>query len=252
MDKVAICICNYRMGEQCDYLVEHIEKTTTTPHDFYIIDMVDDPTPPFFRSKYATTILNENLQMGGGLNFAVQKAHQSGNKYKAYWFITTSMSFTDNYDFLPHLVQRLYDEPSAVIVSPALTTQSGTAWTNMKTKGGSGWRQTHGLDALATLYWADWFDEQGGYNPDLKMNWGGDMELSWKARSQGKTIWILEPARMHKIESLAYKIGRWNFTPQERNEKASAEMHRVLSAQYGENFIEKLMWECVPNGMERM
>lgn len=254
----AICIVNYRMGERTDALVEHIEKTTKCRHEFFIVDAVDDLHPPFYRSKYATAILDYNPQMNAGLMLAVKQAHEREQviheKFFAYWFITTSMSFlnVDTQDTLDNLLSVLCYQSDAVIVSPALDKSSGTAWTNMKVKRGNEWRQTHGCDCLATVYRADWFDAQGGYNPDLTIGWGMDMEMSWKARQQHRTIWINEYVQMHKEESVAYAMGRWNFTPEERRVKGREEMYQVLTAKYGENFIEKLMWEGVPPQMERL
>ena len=258
MNSIAICIPNYRMGERTDALIEHIEHTTSIDHRYFIIDMVDDPKPPFFRSQYATTTLDYNLQMNGGLTLAVEEAHKfekkRGVKFLAYWFITTSMNFLDgdDNDIPNHLLTKLIDDPNAVIISPALDGSSGTAWTNMKVRNGRGLRQTLGCDCLATMYRADWFDAQGGYNPDLKIGWGMDMEMSWKARSQGRTIWICEDVMMHKEESVAYKMGRWNFLPEERGKRGSEEMEKVLSAKYGKDYIQKLMLEHVTPEMGRM
>jgi hypothetical protein len=169
----------------------------------------------------------------------------SQENFFAYWFITTSMEFIDDKDIMSILVQKLIDDPSAVQLSPSLDKTSGTSWTNMHTKGNQyrAWRQTFGMDCLATMYRADWFDGIGGYTPELTYGWGMDLEVSWKARKDNKTSWISEECVMHKELSIAYKMGRWSVTPEERNKAGHAEADKVLGDKYGPMYTEKLMWE---------
>ena len=95
------------------------------------------------------------------------------------------------------------------------------------------------------MYRADFFDVVGGYDKNLIIGWGMDMELSWKARLLGRTIWISEACKMHKERSVAAFMGRWHETPLEREELGRNEMDAVLGAKYGPGYIEKLMNEYV-------
>ena len=246
---IAVIIPNYRMPERTDALVEHIQNTTNYPHKIFVVSMVDGAEDRVLHSKYATMECYVDLQMNRAITLGVKQAKGSeiieDNRFFAYWFITTSMVFIDDKDIMSILAEKFIYDENAVQLSPALDKSSGTSWTNMITKGNQyrSWRKTFGMDCLATMYRADWFDSIGGYTPELTYGWGMDMEVSWKARRDDKTSWISEDCCMHKDLSVAYKMGRWDVTPEIRNTEGNKEADKVLGDKYGPMYIEKLMWE---------
>ena len=252
MNRVAVIITNYNMIERCDALCWHIREHVVWPHDLIVVDNGSDLIEP---SRFTTLQLEKNIQTTGGwlagLNYADELAKKSGKDYFAYWFLITSAEFSkdDKSDPLSPLVMSLVDNPSAVGIHPALTSDSTTAWEQLKTRGGAQLRPTWMIDNIASLYRADWFNSIGRFEPALFYGWGIDYETCWKARRDGKGLYVHEGVQMRKISDIGYSMGRMNMTAQERGQKAGANMADVLSAKYGRTWLERMREEYVIRDM---
>lgn len=233
------------MAERCDALCEYIAAHVKTPVDVIVIDNGSDLQPP---SKYTALRLDENVQTTNGwlmgLHYADALANKRGEKYFAYWFLITSAEFVGDGDPLTKMVYQLHEE-NAVAVHPALTDDSTTSWEHLKTNGRCGFRKTWMIDNIASLYKADWFDSIGRFDPALTYAWGIDLETCWKARKEGKTIWVSEPASVKKITDVGYKMNRMRMGASERQAKAGEQMRVILSSRYGPNWWQRMTQEYI-------
>ena len=240
-DKVAILVVNYNMPERTDALCGHIGRRVKWPHDLIVIDNGSDLVEP---SQFTTLWLPENRQTTGGLLAGLRYA-DLGGPYLAYWFLITSAELIGENDPLAPMEQLLLDDPDAVGVHPALTADSTTAWAHLKARGGDQPRRTWTIDNIASLYRAEWFDEVGRFDPAMTYAWGIDLETCWKARQQGRSLWIHEAAQVRKVTDIGYSMERMNMSAEERRQKAGAQMTEVLSAKYGPEWNWRMRNEFV-------
>jgi len=174
-----------------------------------------------------------------GLSYFDAIEHLDQTKFDAYWILTTSVSFLREDDYLSPMIEMLFSSDDIVMVSPAI---SGTAWEELnKSEGYS--KSVRAIDNNAVLYKADWFNSIGRYDPDLTCAWGSSLETCWMARRDKKRIIVINDLEMAKDDGIAERMGRRLLSREDRNSRCSEEMHRVLGAKYGPNFLEKLRKE---------
>jgi GT2 family glycosyltransferase len=228
-NKVACLITNYNMPERTDDLVKYIRHNVKVPCDVVVVDNGSDLVKP---SKYTTVRLEKNIQTTGGWLAGLNSLDR---QYFAYWFLITSTEFVygESFDPLMPMVAKLQNDEQAVGVHNALTVDSTTAWTHLKTRGGIGCRQTWMLDNISSLYRADWFDSIGRFDPDLIYGWGIDLETCYIARKQQRTLWVCEDARVKKVTDIGYAMDRMNMSAEDRRVKARENMMSILSKRYG-------------------
>lgn len=236
-DKVAVLIVNYNMPERTDALVRSLERSGY-PHQTIVIDNGSDIAEP---SQFTTLQLKTNVQTTRGWLAGLDSLR---GDYFAYMFVITSTEIPqqDN-DLIETLAKTLLDDKQAVGVHPALTVDSTTAWNHLITKTGKGIRKTWMIDNIASVYRADWFDSVGRFDAELIYGWGIDLETCWKAREQGRTLWINEDVRVKKITDIGYQMDRMNMTAKSRRQLASDNMRDMLSKKYGEAWWLKMTEE---------
>lgn len=243
MKRTAAFIVNFNMPERTDALAEYLAENVKSPLDIIVIDNGSDLVAP---SKYTALRLDENVQTTNGwlmgLHYADCLARKRGTPYFAYWFIITSAEFPKcSGDPLTPMIKCFEYHKDAVGCSPALTADSTTSWEHMKTIGMTqGYRKTHMIDNIAALYRADWFDSIGRFDPSLTYAWGIDLETCWKARRDGKELWLSEGAHVKKVTDIGYTMQRMNETAEARRAKAGAQMTEILSARYGANWWDRM------------
>ena len=234
--------------ERTDKLCEYLAANVKSPLDVIVIDNGSDLTPP---SKYTALRLDENVQTTNGwlmgLHYADCLARKHNNPYFAYWFIITSAEFVGEGDPLMPMLKCFDHMPHAVACHPVLTKDSTTSWEHMKGVGNGGYTRTFMVDNIASLYRADWFDSIGRFDPALTYAWGIDLETCWKARRDGKTIWLSESVPVKKVTDIGYTMNRMNQTADERRAKAGAQMAEILASRYGVNWWERMNHEYVAN-----
>jgi len=243
--KIAVFIVNFNMPERADSLYGHITKYAKWPHEIFMIDNGSDLVAP---SQHTNVGIETNLQTTGGWNAGLDAAGRNGN-WLAYWFLITSAEFKSDRDPLTPMVVALLKCPELVGIHPALTQDSTTAWNHLKARGGDGVRRTWMIDNIASLWRADWFEANGGFDPDLKYGWGIDLELSYKARQQNKWMWIHEGVRVEKVTNIGYTMNRMGMSADERVRLAGANMAEVLSTKYGSNWDRKMRSDYVESWM---
>jgi hypothetical protein len=244
--KVAAFIVNYNMPERTDALAVHILDRVQWPVDLFVIDNGSDLCPP---SKFSKVKLPQNVQTTGGWLAGVDAARESNNNYLAYWFIITSAEFVDGKDPLTPMALALCNYPEVVGIHPALTEDSTTAWTHLKNRGTAGVRRTWMIDNICSLWRADWWEEQGGFDPELKYAWGIDFEMCHKARAQERLLWVHEGVKVRKVTDIGYSMDRMNMSADDRVGLASANMADVLSRKYGPAWNWKMLNENVAEEM---
>lgn len=228
MAKVTAIISNYNMPERCDALVEHIRA-----HEGCEVVVVDNGSDLCEPSKYTTIRLEKNIQTTGGWLEGLKRA--TGADF--YWVLITSAEFVGA-PVLDGMLKcmRLYSH--CVGVHPALTGDSTTSWEHLKEIGTKGWRKVWMIDNIAALWRADWFDSVGGFDPRFTYAWGPDLELSYLARSQGRTLYVSEPAGVKKVTDIGYKMDRMRMTAEERGTRARLNMREVMTDKYGPGWQE--------------
>lgn len=235
MKRVAAVITNYNMPERTDALVEYIQAHVKSPLDVVVVDNGSDLTEP---SKYTTVFLKENKQTTGGWLAGLRSLSRT---YFGYWFLITSAEFTVlSKDPLTPMVQKLKEDKGAVGVHNALTEDSTTAWKHLLTRGGTGCRRTWMIDNISSLYRAQWFDSIGMLDPRFTYGWGIDLETCYKARQQGRSLWICEDAKVKKVTDIGYAMERMNMGADDRRKLASDNMAEVMTLKHGDDWYYKM------------
>lgn len=231
-DKVAVFIANFNMPEKADALYEYIEAHAKHPTDIYLIDNASDLVPPARHSNVFITPHNKQTTAAWleGLRTATAK-----EKYFAYVFCITSADFPETAgDPITPLVELLQQNSNAVGVHAALTADSTTSWTHLITRGNEGeTRRTWFIDNIFSMYRADWFDSIGWFDPDLRYAWGVDLETCWKARQQGRGLYVHEGVQIRKVTDIAYQMDRMRMSADERRQLAGTNMSIILERKYG-------------------
>ena len=229
--KTAALIVNYNMPEKTDALVEAIGKTA----DVIVIDNGSDIQPP---SKYSVVRLEKNVQTTGGWLAGLEYVRDI---YHYYWFLITSARIPQG-DVLTPMIEFMDANPNAVGIHPSLTTNSTTGWQHLKNRETGTVRQTWMIDNIASLYRADWFDSIGWFDPAYTYAWGIDLETCYRARKQGRSIWIDDRVQVEKITNIGYSMNRMNMTADERGRLAYTNMMAVGMRKYG-GYFWKMMTE---------
>lgn len=234
--KTAALIVNFNMPERTDALVEAISAMPATP---IVIDNGSDIQPP---SKYTTIRLDKNRQTTGGWLAGLESAK---GQFDAYWFLITSARIPpEQGDILTPMVSFLEAHPDAVGIHPSLTKDSTTGWPHLINQGNEP-RPTWMIDNIASLYRADWFDSIGWFDPAFIYAWGIDLETCYRARKQGRSIWVDDRVQVEKITNIGYTMGRMGMSADERGRKAYANMMDVLIAKYGPDAWRKVTGDYV-------
>lgn len=245
MMRTAAILTNYNMPERADALAEGIQRNCQNC-DLYLVDNGSDLAHP---AKHTTVRVEKNIQTTRGWLAGLDAADQSGTNYFAYWFLITSTEFVGDDDPLTPLVSLLRDDPNAVGVHPALTSDSTTAWSHLITRGGSQPRKTWMIDNIASLYRADWFNKIGRFDPAMVYGWGIDLETCYKARKEGRSLWVHEGSQVKKVTDIGYKMQRMNMSAQARRFLASRNMNDIMSQKYGREWQRVILHGYVSGGM---
>ena len=96
------------------------------------------------------------------------------------------------------------------------------------------------IDNIAPLYRMSWLRDHP-FDPELKYAWGIDLEASYQAREEGRTLWVHEGSRITKITDIAYTLDRMEMSAAERRTLAGANMTEVLKKRYGPDWWEIMM-----------
>jgi hypothetical protein len=239
--KVAILIVSYNMPERTDALCDKITATVKTPHDLIVIDNGSDIAE---KSKYTTLSMATNVQTTGGwlmgLHYADALARKSKEKYFAYWFFITSAELPDDTDPLTPMVEFMASDKDIVGVHPSLTQDSTTTWKQLYDKGTNAPRRTWMIDNIASLYRAEWFDGILRFDPKLRYAWGIDLETSYLARCENKSLWVDERVHVRKVTDIGYAMGRMNMQAEERRQLAGDNMRTELYQKYGPRYWEMM------------
>jgi hypothetical protein len=239
--RLAVILTNYNMPERADALGDHLAQYARWPHDFYCVDNGSTLAAP---SRYTNVHLAANRQTTGGWAAGLEMARENG-PYLAYVFLITSTEFVGQSDPLAPLAALLLADPNAVGVHPALTADSTTSWTHLVTRGGSAPRRTWMIDNICAAYRAEWFDRIGGFDPRLSFAWGVDLETCYKARAEGRSLWVHEGAQVKKVTDIGYAMQRMGMSAEARRQQAGDQMRAVLSGRYGTHWWGRMTEEHV-------
>jgi hypothetical protein len=155
------------MPERADALAGRILETVKWPYELFVIDNGSDLCLPAVNTN---VFLSENVQTTGGWLAGLEEADKRGENWLAYWFLITSAEFLYGIsDPLAPMAGLLEKDTEAVGVHPALTADSTTAWKHLISRNGKlSPRRTWMIDNIASLWRADWFDDNGRFDPALK------------------------------------------------------------------------------------
>lgn len=231
------------MPEATDALCSYIESHIEYPHKLIVVDNGSDLTRP---SKWTTVRVSENVQTTAGwlmgLSFADYLEIKHKTKFFAYWILITSTSFLPNQgDILAPLAEFLQKNPKAAAISHALTEDSTTYWKQLYDTGTHKPRQTWMLDNISTVYRASWFNKIGRFDPKMYMAWGSDLETSYLARKQGKSLWVYDGINVKKTTDIGYKMNRMKMSALKRKLVATKNMVGVLEEKYGKRWRELIL-----------
>lgn len=246
--RVAVFIVNYNMNERADALYEYLSVNETWPHDIYLIDNGSDITIP---SKYTNVSINKNVQTTNEWLKGLEASDRKLFQYFAYMFVITSAEFTPSSKKpITSMIRKLIEDENAVGVHASLTKDSTTSWTHLIHRPGhTGFRETHFIDNICSLYRADWFNSIGRFDANLIFAWGIDLETGYIARKQERTLWIDEDIQVRKETNIAYKMNRMHMKATDRSKLAKKNMDDILSAKYGKNYMWKMLNRFITKDM---
>lgn len=238
--KTAVFIVNYNMPERADALYEYLDGHCKNK-DIYLIDNGTDLVE---KAKHSNVFIPKNVQTTQGWLAGMQEADKVGG-YFAYMFLITSTRFIEeSKDPIASMMRKLEEDENAVGVHASLTPTSTTSWEHLKTCG-SGFRRTWFIDNICSLYRASWFDLQGRFDKEMIYAHGVDLEMCYKARAQGKSLWVDDDIQVEKITDIAYKMDRMRMTANDRNKLARQNMEEVMKKKYGSEWFNIMMKEGV-------
>jgi len=143
----------------------------------------------------------------------------------------------------------LLRNPNAAMITPALSLNSTTTWNHLKTHNKSKPERVWMIDNLAALYRAEWFDSVGRFDRAQTYAWGVDLELSFVARCQGRSIWRDDRVQIEKISQIGYTLNRMNMSKNQRGRHARTQMNARWSKsldQGGKNTSTNFVWKELP------
>lgn len=238
MDKIACIVLNYNMPESVDAIVKHFKQYVAHPHDLIVVENGSDKHAP---TKHASIRLEKNVQITHGWlmghAYAQALAHNSGEHYLAYWFISTSMIFDQPVDYVAMMAEVLNVHQDAYAVTPAWVGKSGElkAWTHRLLE----WNKTDEVEeriypTAGCVHRAWMFDSFGGFDKRLTYNWGADIDLAFKAQLAGYTMYVHNGARIKIVENAGYKLKRMGMTADKRKQLSYQQMDEVMSEKWPE------------------
>jgi hypothetical protein len=245
--KVAIILANYNMPEKADAIAEYLDKNTTNPYDLYLVDNGSKLEKP---ARNTNVFLKYNVQTCRCWLTGLIAADCTSKIYFSYMFIITSTNFTKKTDdLITNMVDILKNDTNAVGVHPSLTKKSTTNWLHLINRNKKKVRKTWMIDNIASMYRADWFNKIGRFDKDMIYAWGIDLETCYKARKEGRSLWVDDRVQVEKITDIGYKMNRMNMTATDRKLLARQNMDSVMSRKYGEDYFNRMCEEFVNKDM---
>lgn len=247
MDRIALVLTNYNMPEATDAIIQHVIDNVKWPVDLFVVDNASDIAQP---SEWSVMCLPNNVQTTRGWDAGFRLsdiiADSRGEPYLAYWVMITSLKFfADGVDVLAPMAELLKDNSQAVGVHASLDDKSTTAWNHLRNRGTHAPRRTWMLDNICTLWRADWFNSINRFDTRMTYAWGVDFDTSYLARKQGKELYVHDRVVVRKETDIGYRMNRMGESAEERRENAGAQMDRILSDKYGEDWNWKMREQYV-------
>ncbi len=249
MKKIAVIIPNYNMPESADALAEHLYGRHSQ-FDLYLVDNGSDLKAP---AKHTNVFIPKNCQTTCAILHGMAAANKSGEDYLAYNIIITSTEFADDMDGCAEAIKLFASYSNMVGYHPSLTKDSTTAWKHLiidyKFAERDLLQPVWMIDNICSFWRKDWLDSIGQFDSRLLYAWGIDLETSYLARKQGRTLYRDELWKVKKTTDIAYTMDRMNMTAHERTLKARANMALILERRYGKTWERKMREEFVTEEM---
>jgi len=215
--RIAIIVLNYNTPHLTDPLAAYLRGDLHyNGKDIYVIDN-GSAQPP----ASATHRLDENLGFTRGMHEGWRIAAAAGN-YDAFWFLNSDIGFEYGNDVLAAISHVLFSSDSFAQISPQFNSPH-----QFMRKARSTAQRVPFLEATATLIKASTIGRLGFWDPDLTCGWGVDYDYGYRVRQAGLSSILTDKARIvHKEHQ---SIVDWAGYV----ERASSEMHTVLTRKYG-------------------
>jgi GT2 family glycosyltransferase len=227
--KIAILVLNYNTPDLTNALAAYLRNDLHYSNkSVYVIDN-GSKNPP----QSATHRLPDNLGFTRGMHEAWRIASSEGD-YAAYWFLNSDVGFEHGDDALLELADVLFSSADFAQISP----QFNSPHKFMERAAKAAQRVPY-LEPTATVIKASTIEKVGFWDLDLTHGWGVDYDYGFRVREAGLANILTNRARIvHKQHK---SIGDFSAYV----ERASSEMHTVLTRKYG------LGWERI-NRMHRV
>jgi len=214
---IAILVLNYNTPHLTDPLATYLNSDLHYGNkDVYVIDNGSDAM-----AASATHRLPSNLGFTRGMHEAWRIASAAKN-YDAFWFLNSDVGFEHGNEVLAALAEVLFAGSDFAQISP----QFNSPHKFMERARCAAERVPY-LEPTATLIKRSTIESVGFWDLDLTCGWGVDYDYGYRVRQAGLANILTDRARIvHKEHK---SIVDWSAYV----EKASSEMHTVLTRKYG-------------------
>jgi GT2 family glycosyltransferase len=214
---VAILVLNFNTPHLTNALAAYLNSDLHYPNkDVYVVDNGSDAPP-----ASATHRLLANLGFTRGMHEAWRIA-STARSYDAFWFLNSDVGFEYGDGVLSALIDVLFSSDRYAQISP----QFNSPHKFMERARGPAQPVPY-LEPTATLIKNSTLAKLGFWDLDLTCGWGVDYDYGYRVRQAGLASILTSSARIvHKEHQ---SITDWSGFV----EKASSEMHTVLTRKYG-------------------
>lgn len=215
--KIAILVLNYNTTHLTDALAAYLHHDLHYPNkDVFVVDNGSELPP-----ASATHRLPANLGFTRGMHEAWRIASAAGD-YAAYWFLNSDLGFEHGNDVLLDLTDLLFSSAEFAQISPQFNSPH-----QFMERATSAAQKVPYLEPTATLIKGSTIEQIGFWDLDLSHGWGVDYDYGFRVRHAGMANILTNRARIvHKEHKSIRDFSAFV-------ERASSEMHTVLTRKYG-------------------
>jgi hypothetical protein len=219
---IDLMIINYNMPEAVTEIIDSIHSRI--PHRWIVVDNGSDIVPPHPKTN---VFVKENHQVMSG---ALAGLQEITSEY--FWDFSTSMGpIRCDGDPIAEMLSGFEGHPEIVAIFPALSGDIKSPTHTIYRQSDEHFSQVP-IGAFDGMWRTDWLKSHLDH---AFTSWGVDIDLGYKARREGLTMWVNNHVVTELVERKGYPERR-HVSEEQNNRDESERMNRILSQNYGDNW----------------